>query len=61
MYQMNEMELWNGRRHELVHETQDGRLARSLRTARPKRVHLFWSALFGRAPVGLSAHGSGRA
>ena len=61
MYQMNEMELWNGRRHELVQETEDGRLARSLRAARPKWAHLFRSVLFGRAPVGLRAHSSGQA
>jgi hypothetical protein len=61
MYQMNEMELWNGRRHVLVREAEDGRPARRLRAARPKRVARFRSVLFGRVPVGLRAESSGRA
>jgi hypothetical protein len=47
MYQMDEMEFWNGRRHDLVREAGDGRLARRLRAARPKRVARFRSVLFG--------------
>ena len=61
MYQMNEMELWSERRHELVREARDGRLSRRLRAARPKRVLRFRGALFGRASTGLSAHSGGRA
>ena len=61
MYQMNEMELWNGRRHELVREAEDGRLTRRLRAAGPKRAARFRSVLFGRAPVRLRAESSGRA
>jgi hypothetical protein len=56
MNQMNEMELWNGRRHELVREAGSGRLARS-----PKRAAQFRSVLFGRVPVRLRAESSGRA
>jgi hypothetical protein len=61
MYQMNEMELWNGRRHELVREAEGGLLARRLRAARPKRARLFRSAFFGRAPASFRAESSGRA
>ena len=61
MYQVNEMEFWNGRRHELVREAKDGRLARRLRAARPKRTARFRSVLFGRAPVRLRAESGGRA
>jgi hypothetical protein len=61
MYRMNEMEFWNGRRHELVREAEDGRLARRLRVASPKRVARFRSVLFGRAPLHLRAQSSGRA
>ncbi|MFL6009240.1 MAG: hypothetical protein ACJ73Z_06335 [Rubrobacteraceae bacterium] len=38
MYRMNAIEFWNGRRHELVREAEDGRLAWRLRAASPKRV-----------------------
>jgi hypothetical protein len=41
MYRMNEMEFWNGRRHELVREAEDGRLTWRLREATPKRVTRF--------------------
>jgi hypothetical protein len=64
MYQMNEMELWNQRRQELAREAEAGRLARRLRTARPKRAARFRSALLGRAldaPARLRAEGGGRA
>ena len=57
MYRMNAMEFWNGRRHELVREAEDGRL----RAASPKRVARFRSVLFERAPVHLRAQSSGRA
>ena len=57
MYRMNEMEIWNGRRHELVREAEDGRL----RVASPKRVAWFRSAFFGRGPLHLRAQSSGRA
>lgn len=43
MYRMNAIEFWNGRRHELVREAEDGRLAWRLRAASPKRVARFWS------------------
>jgi hypothetical protein len=59
MYQMNEMELWNQRRHELVHEAESGRLAR-----RPKKAVRLWGALLGRAleaPTRLRAEDAGRA
>jgi hypothetical protein len=59
MYQMNEMELWNQRRYELVHEAEIGRRAR-----RPKRAVRFQNALFGRvleATVRLRAADGGRA
>jgi hypothetical protein len=64
MHGMNEMDLWNQRRHELVREAEGGRLARRLRVARPKRVARFRSALFGRgleAPVLPRAARDGRA
>jgi hypothetical protein len=61
MYRMNEMEFWNGLRRELVREAEDGRLARRLRAASPKRVARFRSVLFERAPVHLRAQSSGRA
>jgi hypothetical protein len=64
MYRMNEMDLWNQRRHELVREAEGGRLARRLGAARPKRGAWFRSALFGRsleAPVLPRAASSGRA
>lgn len=60
MYRMNEMEFWNGRRHELEHEAEDGRLARRLGAESPKRVARFRSVLFERAPVHLRAQSSGR-
>jgi hypothetical protein len=61
MYRMNEMEFWNGRRHKLAREAEDGRLARRLRVASPKWVARFRSVLFGRAPLPLRAQSSGRA
>jgi hypothetical protein len=61
MYRMNEMEFWNGRRHELVREAEDGRLALRPRVASPKRVARFRSVHFERAPVHLRAQSSGRA
>ena len=61
MYQMNEMELWNGHRHDLVREAEDGRLAWRPRAASPKRVARFRSGLFERTPVHLRAQSSGRA
>jgi hypothetical protein len=63
MYRLNEMELWNQRRHELARETEGGRLARRLRAARPKRAARFRSALFGRVlevPMRLRAEDGGR-
>ena len=59
MYQMNEMELWNQRRHELVREAESGRLAR-----RPKKAVRLWGALLGRAleaPARLRTEDAGRA
>ena len=38
MYRMNAIEFWNGRRHELVREAEDGRLAWRLRVASPERA-----------------------
>jgi len=64
MCQINEIELWNQRRHELVREAEGGRLGRRLKAARPKRAARFRSALLGRAldvPVGLRAEDGGRA
>jgi hypothetical protein len=61
MYRMNEVEFWNGRRHELVHKAEDGRLTWRLRAASPKRVARSRSGLFERAPVHLRAQSSGRA
>jgi uncharacterized protein YceH (UPF0502 family) len=61
MYRMNEIEFWNGRRHELVREAEDGRLARRLKVASPKRVARFRSVLFGRVPLHLRAQSSGQA
>jgi hypothetical protein len=49
MYQMNEMELWNQRRRELVREAEEGRLVRRMRAERPKRAARFRSVLFGRS------------
>jgi len=57
MYQMNEMELWSRRRHELVREAES--LAR-----RPKRAVRLGSAFLGwalEAPVRLRAEDAGRA
>jgi hypothetical protein len=39
---MNEMELWNQRRHELVREVESGRPAR-----RPKKALRLWGVLSG--------------
>jgi hypothetical protein len=61
MYRMNEMEFWNGRRHELVREAEDGRLALRPRVASPKRVARFRSVFIGRGPQHLRAQSSGRA
>jgi hypothetical protein len=61
MYRMNEMEFWNGLRRELVREAEDGRLARRLRAASPKRVARLRSVLFELAPVHLRVQSSGRA
>jgi hypothetical protein len=64
MHGMNEMDLWNQRRQELVRESEGGRLVRRLRAARPKRVARFRSALFGRsfeAPVLPRAASGGQA
>jgi hypothetical protein len=61
MYRMNEMEFWNGRRHELVREAEDGSLARRLTAESPKRVARFRSVHFERAPVHLRAQSSRRA
>jgi len=62
MYRMDEIELWNGRRHELVREAEDGRIARRLRAARPKMVARLWGVLSGWAPqASVRAESSGRA
>jgi hypothetical protein len=61
MYRMNEMEFWNGRRHELVREAQDGRLVLRLRVASPRRAAWFRSVFFGQGPLHLRAQSSGRA
>ena len=36
MYQVNDLEMWRERSHELMREAENGRLARRLRTTRPK-------------------------
>ena len=59
MHQMNEMEFWNGRRHELVREAFFGRLAR-----RPKKAVRLWGVLSGwalEAAVHMRAEDAGRA
>jgi hypothetical protein len=64
MHRMDEMDLWTQRRHDLERETESGRLVRSLRAARSKRVARFRVALFGRSlegPVHPRAASSGRA
>ena len=61
MYRMNEIEFWNGRRHELVHEAEDGRLTWRLRAATRFELARFRSGLFERAPVHLRAQSSGQA
>jgi hypothetical protein len=64
MYRMDEMDVWTERGRELAREAEGGRLARRLRTERPKRVARFRSALFGRsleAPVLPRAASGGRA
>ena len=64
MYRMNEMDLWTQRHNELVREAENGRLARRLRAARPKRIAWFRSTLLGRlfeAPVRSRAASGGRA
>jgi hypothetical protein len=64
MYRMNEIELWSQRRQELGCEAEVGRLAQSLRAARPKRASRFRRALLGwslQAPVRPRAASSGRA
>ena len=56
---MNEMELWNQRRHELVREVESGRPAR-----RPKKVLRLWGVLSGwalEAAVRMRAEDAGRA
>jgi hypothetical protein len=58
MYRMNEMELWNQRRHEVAREVEAGRLVRRAKATR------FWGTLFGRmleAPVRHHAESGGRA
>ncbi len=38
MYQLNEIDLWHERSHELLREAENGRLARRLRALRSKRA-----------------------
>jgi hypothetical protein len=64
MYRMDEMDLWTQRRHELVREAENGRLAYRLKAIRPKRAARFRGSLFGRvfrAPVRTHAESGGRA
>lgn len=64
MYRMNEIEVWNQRRDELVREAEGEHLARSLRAGRPGRAAWLRDVLFGRtleAPVAPCAQSGGRA
>ena len=64
MYQMNDLELWNQRRHDLLKEAEVGRLARMLRAMRPKRGPRSRSTLSARtieAPAHLCVEDGGRA
>jgi hypothetical protein len=38
MYQMNDLEMWHERSHELLREAENERVARQLRVARSKRA-----------------------
>jgi hypothetical protein len=48
MYQLNEFDLWRQRRHELLREVETDRLARRLRSSRPKKIGRVRSTLAGR-------------
>ena len=61
MYQMNELELWNQRRHELLREAEGEHLARRMRATRPKKAAWIRSALLGRSRALVGAPGDLRA
>jgi hypothetical protein len=38
MYQMNDLEMWHERSHDLLRDAEEARVARRLRSARPQGV-----------------------
>lgn len=46
MHILGELEAWRERRKELVREAEEGRMARRLRSVRPKRTPRFEGRLF---------------
>jgi hypothetical protein len=64
MYQMNDLDMWNQRRNELLREAETGRLIRRLKAMRPKgtvRLLNMFSARTIETPAHLCAEDGGRA
>jgi hypothetical protein len=64
MYQMNDLDMWNQRRDELLREAENGCLIRRLKAMRKGRVARFRSLLSARAmeaPSHLCVEDGGRA
>ena len=63
MYQMNDMDMWNQRRNELLREAENGRLMRRLKAMRPKgaaRFRNMFSARAMEAPARLCVEDGGQ-
>jgi flagellar motor switch protein FliG len=63
MYQMNDLDMWNQRRNDLLREAENGRLTRLLKATRPARTTWFRNMLSARAieaPSRLCVEDGGR-
>jgi hypothetical protein len=64
MYQMNDLDMWNRRRNELLREAEKGRLIQRLKATRTKGSNRFrnmFSARAMEAPAHLCVEDGGRA
>lgn len=64
VYQMNDLDMWNQRRNDLLREAETGRLIRRLKAMRPKgtaRLRSMFSARAIETPARLCAEDGGRA
>ena len=55
MYQMNDLDMWNQRRNDLLREAEKGRLMRRLKAMRPMGVARF-RTMFSARPMEPPSH-----